>query len=491
VTADARLDAVVELMEPHVVDGRTVGYIAHLADGGYCLCGADDMLLPVYLYRPFGTYDPTNPDYQYLLSTFGKRLGRIEIAMAQRNGELDPYEAELARRAADWNELIAGRIPQAEAMGGDRAAPASMSLPVRSYWHQGSPYNDQCPELTPGADDRCVVGCVATTAAQIMYFWRWPDSGNGSDSVQYTRRYRTDWDFEPLSPDPDLNLSSFWTNRLYWTSAYSGRLYMSGRWDGSIYWSARGKCNGGVDCDNADYHGALETLWDRLTQDPVTCYANFGSTTYNWNSMRDSHTDPPDSGDAEAAELSHHAGIAVGMGYGVLASTAGLTRNGLVDHFRYDSDAAEATRNVNTMVEEIQWYRPVEIAGSEPGVGGHSWIVCGYNQNTTPWQFRMNMGWGGGSTEWHSVDEVFPDNQWNTIRIAPKDVVKFVGGGTRGDGTPNSPYSDLETALGTVVDGTTLVMKAGTTHSLPRTGDYVVLDKPITLMGHMVTIIPQ
>lgn len=44
----ARPDAVIEQMEPHVFEGRTVGYVAHLVDGGYCLCGADDLVLPAY-----------------------------------------------------------------------------------------------------------------------------------------------------------------------------------------------------------------------------------------------------------------------------------------------------------------------------------------------------------------------------------------------------------------------------------------------------------
>jgi hypothetical protein len=325
-----------------------------------------------------------------------------------------------------------------------------------------------------------------------MYYWRWPNTGTGSDNVEYDRRYRTVWDSEPLTPDPDLFLSSYWDDRLYWTQAIGGRLYMSGTWDWSVRSRAKKKCNGGEDCENEDYFGALNTLYDRLLRDPETCSANFGSSADDWSKLEDEHTDDTiDSGDIEAAKLSYHAGIAVGMGYGRFLSSAGLIRDGIVDHFRYDSDADDIVLDVDAMVEDVQWLRPVEIAGSEVDVGGHSWIVCGYNQNTTPWQFRMNMGWGGGSTEWYSVDEVFPDNQWNTIHIAPEEGVKFVGGGSRGDGSPNSPISDLQTALDTVADGTLLIMKAGTSYSFPATGGYATLDKPVTMTGHEVTITAQ
>ena len=47
VTADARPDAVVEKMEPHIVDGGTLAYIARLARGGFCIAGADELALPV------------------------------------------------------------------------------------------------------------------------------------------------------------------------------------------------------------------------------------------------------------------------------------------------------------------------------------------------------------------------------------------------------------------------------------------------------------
>jgi hypothetical protein len=494
VTADARPDAVIERMELHVVDGRTVGYIAHLSGGGYCLCGADDRLLPVYLYRTEGAYDSENPSYQYIFSRLQARLARLEQAATERSAELDQYEAELARRETYWADLISRRIPEPQMERGDRADPTSMSLRVDSYWHQHSPYNDQCPVLTRGTDEHVVVGCTATTAAQIMYYWKWPVTGTGSNSVEYNRRYRDDWHSRPLATDPQLDLPNpFWTSRLDWDPVNGGWLSVSNTWDPSIYWEARKRCNNGVDCEDADYHATLETLWDSdMIRDPTTCAADFGATTYSWSLMRDVHADDSvDSGDIAAATLSHHAGIAVGMSYGKLGSSAGRTRNGLVNYFRYDSDAYELARNVDAMVEDIQWLRPVEITGKEEGVGGHSWVACGYNKATTPWQFLMNIGWGAGSTEWFSVDEVFPDEQGNTVQIAPEEGVKFVGGGTRGDGSPNSPISSLQAALDSVPDDTLLIMKAGTTHTVASVGGVATLDKPIRLTGHKITILPE
>jgi len=46
-------------------------------------------------------------------------------------------------------------------------------------WNQGEPYNDLCP-IDPVDNTRSATGCVATAAAQIMYYWRWPVTGEGS-----------------------------------------------------------------------------------------------------------------------------------------------------------------------------------------------------------------------------------------------------------------------------------------------------------------------
>ena len=44
--------------------------------------------------------------------------------------------------------------------------------PLLTCWfHQGTPYNNKCPEVD---GKRCVTGCVATAMAQIMYYWQWP-----------------------------------------------------------------------------------------------------------------------------------------------------------------------------------------------------------------------------------------------------------------------------------------------------------------------------
>ena len=66
-TPDARPAAVIETFEPYEKDGEVRAYIARLQGGGFCLCGSDALVLPVYLYSPKGTYDPRSPNCIFVL----------------------------------------------------------------------------------------------------------------------------------------------------------------------------------------------------------------------------------------------------------------------------------------------------------------------------------------------------------------------------------------------------------------------------------------
>ena len=487
----ARPDAVIEQMEPHVFEGRTVGYVAHLVDGGYCLCGADDLVLPVYFYCPEGAYDPDNPGNRYILWEIGARLANLQAAVQTDDPGLRGYETALAERAALWQDLIACRIPERRGGDGGRSDPDMVVLPLTSTWHQGTPYDDQCPELPPGSGNNVAVGCGATAMCQTMYYWQWPDTGTGSHSNDYDYRWRSDWDSRPCPNDP--NIPAGWGSRLTWQSMGGGQLLMSGDWDHSIYGAAQGISG---DPPDPDYLTALEALYNELTQEVTHHQADFGATTYDWSIIQDAHANPPDPGDDEVAQLCYHAGIAMEMIWGLWGSSGQTTKiaAALEDYFRYDPDTYRDARDIDVMTAEIQWLRPLILSGQDPAAGGHIWAVYGYDKSTDPdGLFLMNMGWGGGGDGWYSCDNVNPGDyefnvgQAHAVQIAPLDVVSFVDHGTTGgDGSPDNPYLGLAHAVQSVPDYTTLIMQAGSTHTL--TGTPVTLDRPMTLKGYDVTI---
>ena len=63
------------------------------------------------------------------------------------------------------NQKVASRTPQKINANWVDVAPL-----VKTHWHQSGPYNDLCPYRKDGGG-RALTGCVATAAAQVVYYW--------------------------------------------------------------------------------------------------------------------------------------------------------------------------------------------------------------------------------------------------------------------------------------------------------------------------------
>jgi hypothetical protein len=488
VAPGAQPDAFIEWLEPFEINGETGSYIAHLAGGGYCLCGNDELVLPVYWYSPHGRYDPDIPDLEYILREIASLKRKLNNLKNEDYGKFQQLQPVFQERAELWEDLLDGRIPTRRQLRNSakaKAAPDSMSLALTTIWDQNAPYNLQCPQL-PTTGYTCLVGCVATSMAQIMNYWQWPASGTGSETWFYDYRWRNGWDQEPLAVNPGLNVSGWMVGRLdYDTTAAA--LKMNGYWDHSFYLSAIRQS------DSTGYRQALDSLWSRMNQDTTWLPVNYGATTYRWDLMADSADAFSPQGEDAVATLCYHAGVSCHMNYHVFVSTTneGEMINALKDHFFYDQDAATAGVDMSTMTEEIQWMRPFAVAGTDTaGRGSHVWTYFGYDKSTDPDRsFRMNMGWSGNGDGWFTYDTVATvgyvfDVIGQTRYISPTSV-KFVGAADLGDGSPNDPYRDIEEAIVEAPDNTTLVFKAGSDNTFSGS---LTINRPLTLIGHNASI---
>jgi hypothetical protein len=157
---------------PWAHQGRLLGWRLSLAPQGHILVSAARELPPIKAFSFTTDLEPADADgYAALLrETLALTLERLSAEGAPAPGR-DPA-ADRARDA--WTALLAG------------AAPAPREAPVgplvTSNWHQGAPFNDDCPA---GDGGTCVVGCVATSAAMILKYWNYPSAGSGSHSYQW------------------------------------------------------------------------------------------------------------------------------------------------------------------------------------------------------------------------------------------------------------------------------------------------------------------
>lgn len=140
--------------------------IFNFSRGGWVVLSADDRALPVLAYNPQGSLEPAagSPDMQWWLGQYAE-----EVLYCIRNKQQADPET-----ATQWNALLNGtmRTPA----GGTR----SMQPLLESTWNQGSFYNYFCPQDPAGPGGRVYAGCVATSMAQVMYYYRHPQQGTGS-----------------------------------------------------------------------------------------------------------------------------------------------------------------------------------------------------------------------------------------------------------------------------------------------------------------------
>ncbi|MBR4828317.1 MAG: C10 family peptidase [Muribaculaceae bacterium] len=169
-----------------------------------------------------GQSSTTQPSY-YIFNTEGNN-GYLIVSGDDRttqilgyidNGSFDPNHMPANMQA--WLDGYAKQISSLDAWGitkDELSAPRptrnSISPMITSHWDQGAPYWDQCPEfmeLDENGDtirDRAYTGCVATSMAQIMNYYKYPLICNKTiPSYQMTYYWNEDYyvaDTDPLPP---------------------------------------------------------------------------------------------------------------------------------------------------------------------------------------------------------------------------------------------------------------------------------------------------
>jgi hypothetical protein len=160
-------------------NSHDVYYVFNINDKGFVIISADDICYPVIGFSFESSYSPSNQadGFAYWMNERKK-----EIAYNIENN-ITPNDNTLAM----WQHLNNkdfGRLPN---------NPTSVQdvLPLcTSLWDQGFPYNEDVPtdSTCSSFNDHVTTGCVATAMSQIMYYWRWPNIGNGSHCY-YTIKY--------------------------------------------------------------------------------------------------------------------------------------------------------------------------------------------------------------------------------------------------------------------------------------------------------------
>ena len=138
------------------VEGAYYVFNRGARDGYVVVAGDDAVATPVLGYSENGTFDyekiPEN--MRYWLDEYQRQIEYLQEKGVE-SSSVAPKE---------WTTSVAPLLGEIK-------------------WGQDAPYNLMCPTLSNG--NKAAAGCVATAMAQIMYYWRWPEVGVGSNSYEW------------------------------------------------------------------------------------------------------------------------------------------------------------------------------------------------------------------------------------------------------------------------------------------------------------------
>ena len=166
---------------------QTPSYYIFNTEGnkGYVIVSGDDRTVPILGYIDKGSFDPSHvpSNMKAWLENYSEQIASLDAL-----GVTETYEASFAMKPTR----------------------NSISPLITSHWDQGAPYWEHCPEFMDVTEDGDTIGeyaytgCVATSMAQIMNYYKFPLSCTQTiPSYEMTYYWNEEYyitDTDPLPP---------------------------------------------------------------------------------------------------------------------------------------------------------------------------------------------------------------------------------------------------------------------------------------------------
>ncbi len=147
--------------------GKASFHVFNGTSGGFVIVSASDLTSPILGYAETGAFNTENiPDgLAYFLNGYGQSVDFAEENLKKADFVI----------AQEWENL--------EHCGKTQALRSVVVEPlVATHWDQDCYYNAYCPKDDEGPCHCALAGCVATSMAQVMKYWNYPEHGTGSHS---------------------------------------------------------------------------------------------------------------------------------------------------------------------------------------------------------------------------------------------------------------------------------------------------------------------
>jgi hypothetical protein len=150
---------------------QAVYYVFNMSNMGFVIVAATDIVHPVlgYSFESFYQEDNQSPEFKYWMNFYKQQI----------TSDISLELTATSEITQEWNKYAVAPENYTQIKGTKDITPL-----LASTWDQGCCYNALCPvdAAATSSCGRCWVGCVATAMAQVMYYWRYPATGQGTHS---------------------------------------------------------------------------------------------------------------------------------------------------------------------------------------------------------------------------------------------------------------------------------------------------------------------
>ena len=299
-----------------VTAGTNVYYVFNIKGGGFVIVAGEDRAPQVLGYSDRGRFDANQ-------------------LPAPLTDLLDGYKHEIEFLQTYTSDDL---VPMVKTSTDSRGVEPL----IQTTWGQEDPYDWQCPTQN---GEYCVVGCVATAMAQVMYYWKYPE---GCDAISSYSPWFSSVTY------PGLPATTFDYNKMLLS-------YCHWDWDNSQLIQ---------DTYTDEQAQAVAKLSRYCGQAVEMDYSPEGSGAYTWNQYD-----------------------AMINTFGYRSTAEDVSKNGGWWLGAYSTAQWEAM-----MKEELDAGRPILYSASDPSAGGHAFICDGYNNDG---YFHFNLGWYGTCDGWY------------------------------------------------------------------------------------------
>ncbi|MCX6245847.1 MAG: C10 family peptidase [Bacteroidetes bacterium] len=270
-------------------NNHDVYYIFNINDKGFVIVSADDICYPVIGFSFETIYSPSDQAEGFI---FWMNERKTEIAWNIENN-LQPD----VNTTATWQRYLTKDASQV--LNGNKAI-MDVTPMITSNWDQGFPYNSLVPAdpVCSAFNGHATTGCVATAMAQIMYYWRWPNTGVGSHCDIFNNYGSlcanfgaTTYDWNGMSNQPSKE------NNPIATIMYHAGIAVN------MHYNSDGQCSSGA--YTSDVGNALKNYFRYASS--ASYVKKLSYSTSSWNSLLQ--------GDLNAGQPLNYAGQGPGGGH--------------------------------------------------------------------------------------------------------------------------------------------------------------------------------